>query len=118
MNKRKLLNSVRSRRKKRNPARLVGFSNRPRLTINRSNTSTYAQLIDDTKGQTIVSASSREMKNEKKSKTEKARMVGELMAKRAVEKGVKKVVFDRRKYRYHGRVRAFAEGARNAGLNF
>ena len=128
MNKRKSLNTIRSRRQIRNSTRIIGFSTRPRLAINRSNTSTYAQLIDDAKGITLISASSREIsakggsvsggKADKKSKTETARLVGELLAKRATEKGIKEVVFDRRGYRYHGRVRAFAEGARKGGLNF
>ncbi len=106
----------------------MGYGARPRLAVNRSNTSTYAQLIDDAKGNTLISASSKEIsakggsasggKADKKSKTETARMVGELLAKRAIQKGIKKVVFDRRGYRYLGRVRAFAEGARSGGLIF
>ncbi|MEK7507694.1 MAG: 50S ribosomal protein L18 [Patescibacteria group bacterium] len=128
MKKRKLINAIRARRQARNSLRIVGFSARLRLAINRSNTSTYAQLIDDERGNTLISVSSREIsakgestsggKDGKKSKTEAARMAGELLAKRAALKGIKKVVFDRRGYRYHGRVRAFAEGARSGGLNF
>lgn len=136
MKKRKLINVIRARRQKRNSARIVGLSTRPRLAINRSNTTTYAQLIDDAKGNTLISVSSREVfastggrsssgekggfggKDGKRSKTEAARMAGELLAKRASLKGIKEVVFDRRGYRYHGRVRAFAEGARSGGLNF
>ncbi len=118
MKKRRLINVVRVRRQKRNSARIVGISTRLRLAINRSNTSTYAQLIDDAKGTTLVSVSSKEVEDGKKTKTETARMAGELLAKRASTKGIKEVVFDRRGYRYHGRVRAFAEGARSGGLNF
>ena len=109
---------MRKRRQRRNSVRIIGMETRLRLAVHRSNTSTYAQLIDDSRGNTVASVSSREIKTDKKSKSEIARMTGELLAKRASEKGIKKVVFDRRGYRYHGRVRAFAEGARNGGLTF
>ncbi len=80
----------------------------------------YAQVVDDAKGQTVVSASSRdpELKVEGQDKTKVAAMVGALVGKRAVEKGLAEVVFDRRRYRYHGRVKALAEAARKAGLKF
>ncbi len=116
------------RRQKRNSVRIVGAlvssstarrgTLRPRLAIKRSNTTTYAQLIDDAKGTTLLSVSSREIKDAKKTKTEAARMAGELLAKRASLKGIKEVVFDRRGYKYHGRVKAFADGARTGGLTF
>ena len=78
----------------------------------------YAQLIDDEAGKTVLSASSRGIKSEKGGKTELAEKVGELLAKKAAEKGIKKVVFDRGSYVYHGRVRALADGARKGGLQF
>ena len=118
MDKRKSLNSIRSRRQNRNSTRIIATLSRPRLIVSRSNTSIYAQLVDDVKGVTLVSAQSREVKAEKKTKTQTAGLVGELLAKKASEKGIKEVVFDRKWYKYHGRVRAFAEGARSGGLIF
>jgi large subunit ribosomal protein L18 len=93
---------------------------RPRLCVYRSLNHIYAQVVDDGKGQTIVTASSRdaELKVEGQGKAKVATMVGELVGKRAVEKGLAEVVFDRRGYRYHGRVKALAEAARKAGLKF
>lgn len=106
------------RRAARSRARITGTLERPRLAIFRSNKSVYAQLIDDEKGNTLFSASSKEMKGAKNTKTQLAEQVGELLAKKALDKGVKKVVFDRRGYQYHGRVKALAEGARKGGLEF
>lgn len=93
---------------------------RPRLCVYRSLNHIYAQVVDDGKGQTIVSACSKdaEIKPEVQGKAKVAAMVGELVGKRAVEKGLSEVVFDRRGYRYHGRVKALAEAARKAGLKF
>lgn len=90
--------------------------NRPRLAVFRSNKAIYAQIIDDEKGQTLVAASEKDLKSG--TKTEKAQMVGETLAKKAVKLGIKKVKFDRRGYQYHGRVKALAEGARKGGLLF
>ena len=101
---------------------VVGSSARPRLCVNRSNVNIYAQVIDDEKGVTIVSASTLEKelaaKVKGKTKTEAAKIVGEEIGKRAVAKKVKEVVFDRGGYLYHGRVQALADGAREGGLKF
>ena len=95
---------------------------RPRLSVFRSSKQIYAQIIDDEKGETIVSASSIEKDNRKDLKTganvDAAKVVGKLLAERAKAKGVKEVVFDRGAYMYHGRVNALAEGAREGGLQF
>lgn len=93
---------------------------RPRLCVYRSLKHIYAQVIDDSRGETIASASSKdaEIKAEGLGKVKMASMVGELVGKRAIEKGLTEVVFDRRGYRYHGRVKALAEAARKAGLKF
>ena len=95
---------------------VAGTSARPRLVIFRSNTGVYGQLIDDAKGFTLAAASSRGLKGAKKS--ELAKQTGATLAQQAVEKGIKSVVFDRNGYLYHGRVKAFAEGAREGGLAF
>ncbi|MBL8590424.1 MAG: 50S ribosomal protein L18 [Methylobacteriaceae bacterium] len=95
---------------------------RPRLSVFRSSKQIYAQIIDDEKGATVVSASTLEKEQRGALKTganvEAARAVGKLLAARALEKGVKEVVFDRGAYMYHGRVKALAEGAREGGLSF
>ncbi|RYG09931.1 MAG: 50S ribosomal protein L18 [Chitinophagaceae bacterium] len=100
--------------------RVVGTSSKPRLSVFRSNTDIYAQLIDDANGATIASASSKQkdISAQKAPKTDKSKMVGEAIAKKAVELGIKQVVFDRSGYIYHGRIKAVAEGAREAGLDF
>jgi large subunit ribosomal protein L18 len=100
--------------------KISGTSAIPRLTVYRSNSDIYAQLIDDNNGTTIAAASSRQkdITAQKAPKIEKSKMVGEAIAKKAVELGVKKVVFDRSGYIFHGRVKAVAEGAREAGLEF
>ena len=102
--------------------RVHGTAERPRLNVFRSLRHIYAQLVDDTVGHTLVSACTMDvgLRGElgELKKTEQAKLVGELLAKRALEKGVKKVVFDRGGYKYHGRVKALAEGARSAGLQF
>ena len=92
----------------------------PRLNVFRSNTNIYAQVIDDVNGVTLVSASSidKELKLANGSNIEAAKQVGALVAKRALEKGVECVVFDRGGYLYHGRVKALADAAREAGLKF
>ncbi len=93
---------------------------RPRLCVFRSSNHIYAQVIDDKQSCTLASASSCEpgLKTEGKKKTESAALVGALVGKRAVEKGVTQVVFDRCGYKYHGRVKALAEAARSSGLKF
>jgi large subunit ribosomal protein L18 len=93
---------------------------RLRLCVYRSLNHIYAQVVDDGKGQTIVSASSKDadLSVDGHGKAKVASMVGELVGKRAIERGLAEVVFDRRGYRYHGRVKALAEAARKAGLKF
>jgi len=96
---------------------IMGTSVRPRLSIYRSNKYIYAQLIDDLDGHTLTSASSLEDGLGGDDPTEESRNVGEVLAERAKEKGIEKAVFDRSGYKYHGRVRALAEGAREGGLH-
>ena len=97
-----------------------GTANAPRLSVFRSNTDIYAQLIDDDNGVTIAAASSKQkdINAQKAAKTEKSKMVGEAIARKATELGIKKVVFDRGGYIFHGRVKAVADGAREGGLDF
>jgi len=115
---------ARKRRHIRVRKQLSGIPERPRLNIFRSLNHIYAQVIDDTKGVTLVSASSldagvREAEVPKgKSKTEHASLVGKLVAERALEAGITQVVFDRGGYKYHGRVKALADASREAGLKF
>ena len=109
-----------ARRAQRTRTRLKALSNgRPRLSVFRSSKNIYAQVIDDEAGVTLAAASS--LEGEKKAKgsdKDAAARVGALVAQRAIEKGVKDVVFDRGGYLYHGRVKALADAAREAGLNF
>jgi len=113
---------ARQRRHRRVRAKISGTSERPRLNVFRSLGHIYAQVIDDVAGHTLVSASTidRELRGqvEGKNKSEAAKMVGTLVAQRALQAGIKQVVFDRGGYRFHGRVKALAEGAREAGLEF
>jgi large subunit ribosomal protein L18 len=99
---------------------ISGTSERPRLSVFRSSKQIYCQLIDDAAGQTMVAASSNEkgILEKKGTKTEKAKMVGQLIAERAKEHGLESVVFDRNGFLYHGRVKALAEAARVGGLKF
>ena len=92
----------------------------PRLTIFRSNKEIYAQLIDDAEGKTLVSASSRDkgVAEKKVAKIEQAKLVGQLIAEKAKEAGIEKVVFDRNGYLYHGRIKSLGEAARKGGLKF
>ena len=110
--------SNRQRRSIRVRKKIFGTAARPRLSVFRSIKHIYAQVIDDTKGVTIVAASSREQTIEASAKQSAALAVGKLVAERATEKGVSQVVFDRGPYLYHGRVKALAEAAREAGLGF
>lgn len=100
--------------------KINGTVESPRLSVFRSNSDIYAQIIDDSNGVTLASASSRQKDISSQSgvKTEKSKMVGEAIAKKAIDLGIKKVVFDRNGYIYHGRVKAVAEGAREGGLDF
>lgn len=115
-------NAVRKARHNRTRRHIVGTGERPRLNVYRSLNNIYAQVIDDTTSQTLASASTldAEIKGQlaKKTKKEAAKLVGELVGKRALEKGVQEVVFDRGGYLYTGRVAELAEGARAAGLKF
>lgn len=102
--------------------KIRGIAERPRLSVFRSLSHIYAQVVDDNLGHTVVSASTldQEVRSEVegKRKTETAQLVGKLVAERAVEKGITKVVFDRGGFKYHGRVKALAEAVRKAGLVF
>lgn len=110
---------VRRKRVHRGIRRTInGTPNRPRLSVYRSNQYIYAQLIDDFEGHTLVMASSLEEDIDGETRMDESRKVGELLAERAKEAGVEKAVFDRSGYRYHGRVKALAEGAREGGLRF
>lgn len=110
----------RQRIKYRIRKKLKGTSERPRLCVFRSNSQIYAQIIDDTSGKTLVTASSMEkaLKGFKGTKTEKSVAVGKLIAEKAKQKGIQSVVFDRNGFLYHGRVKALADAAREGGLIF
>jgi large subunit ribosomal protein L18 len=113
-------NASRKKRHARVRAKLSGTAARPRLNVFRSNKHLYAQLIDDMSGTTLASASTMEkdLNLESTSNVDAAKLVGELVAKRAVEKGITAVVFDRGGYLYHGRIQALADAARENGLQF
>lgn len=106
----------RIRLKKKIRTKITGTSSIPRFSVFRSNKFVYAQLIDDTTGKTIISAS--DMSIEKGTKTDHSTQVGADVAKQALAKGIKQVVFDRNGFKYTGRVKALADGARAAGLTF
>ena len=111
--------SRRDRIKKGIRKKISGSSERPRLSVYRSNKGIYAQVIDDVSGKTIVSASSLSKDfSAKGNKSEQSVAVGTLVAEKAVAAGIKDVVFDRNGYLYHGRVKSLADGAREGGLNF
>jgi len=99
---------------------VIGTQERPRLSVFRSNKQIYVQLIDDYRGHTITATSSRDkdMAEAKGNKSEIAKQVGNRVAEKAKEQGIEKVVFDRNGYKYHGRIKALAEGARENGLKF
>ncbi len=109
----------RLRRHKRIRKKVIGTQEKPRLYVFRSNRYIYAQLIDDTKGSVLLGFSTLNDDTLKaKKKLESAREIGVQIAKRALEKGIKEVAFDRGGYKYHGRVKALADGARQGGLKF
>ncbi len=130
MQNQKLLNQIKKRRERRVRQRVKGTSSKPRLSVFRSNTHIYAQLIDDTKQETLVSASSLETKaptpkkgrgpdrsvGGKFKRTEEAKKIGKVIAEKAKKLGIKSAVLDRGAYRYHGRVKFLTEGAREGGL--
>jgi large subunit ribosomal protein L18 len=122
MIKRSTSREMRARRHRRVRVKVVGTPSRPRLSVFRSSQHVYAQLVDDSRGHTLVAASSREKgvlpDNTTLNPRQEAELVGQALAKRAQEHGLKAVVFDRGGYPYHGRVKALAEAARKAGLEF
>lgn len=109
-------NVARKKRHRRIRARITGTDQRPRLSVFRSNKSIYAQLIDDLTGKTLAASS--DLKSMKGTKTESAQAVGKDLAEKAKKAGITECVFDRGGYKYHGRVKALAEAAREAGLKF
>ena len=120
MDKQKLKREQLARRQRRVRGKVSGTAERPRLRVTRSNTNIYAQIINDETGETLVSASTVEKANKANygGNIEAAKAVGTEIAKKALEKGIKTVVFDRGGYLYHGRVAELAEGAREGGLEF
>lgn len=110
----------RSRIKNRIRKVVSGTESRPRLSVFRSNKEIYAQIVDDVTGKTLAAASSRDkdIQSTKGNKTEQATLVGKTVAEKALKAGVETISFDRGGYLYHGRVKALAEGAREAGLKF
>ncbi len=118
MANRKFDNRPRWIRHRRVRRRVVGADERPRLSVFRSNKQIYAQIIDDMEGRTLAAASSIEPGIEETGKIDTAKSVGTAVAKRAKERGIEKVVFDRGGYQYHGRVKALADAARAEGLDF
>ncbi len=108
------ISGLRARRKARVRSKIFGTAERPRLSVFRSNRFTYAQLIDDEKGRTLVSASTRAMKRSKR--MAQALELGRTLGEKAAKHGVKNAVFDKGMYKYHGRVKAVAEGIREKGL--
>jgi large subunit ribosomal protein L18 len=111
-------NQIRVRIHRRIRRRVKGTEERPRLAVFRSVKHIYAQVIDDAKGHTVVAASSNEKSAGNGGNVAGAKAIGKLVAERAKDKGIKAVVFDRGGYQYHGRVKALAEAARQAGLEF
>jgi len=113
---------ARNRRHQRVRERVSGNDTRPRLSVFRSLNHIYAQVIDDVRGHTLVAASTLDPELKKqvdgKTRINQAEMVGQLLARRAIEKGISQVAFDRGGYKYHGRVKALAEAARKGGLKF
>jgi large subunit ribosomal protein L18 len=120
MKRQKTAYAARLRRHRRVRTKVEGTQERPRLSVYRSLSHIYAQVIDDEAGRTLVAASDLDArdKSKGKKKTDVAKMVGELLAQRAKEQGIDQVVFDRGGYQYHGRVAALAAAAREAGLKF
>ena len=112
------IRQARARRKRRIRGRISGTTERPRVSVFRSNKAIYAQLVDDAAEATLVAARSAEIDGAGLKKADIAKKVGELLAQRAKDKGIERVVFDRSGYLYHGRVKALAEGAREGGLVF
>jgi len=111
--------SIKEKRQRRIRQRLAAVGSRPRLTVFRSNTHIYAQIIDDSQGKTLAAANDLKLtKADKLTKTDKSRKVGEILAQMAKKAKVTAVMFDRGSYRYHGRVKVLAEAVREGGLEF
>ena len=115
-----MIREARQRRHKSIRRRLAGTAERPRLCVKRSNRYIYAMLVDDRRNRVVTGVSSQiaVVREKKLKRTEAAKEVGKLIAGKSLELGIKQVVFDRAGYRYHGRVKAVAEGAREGGLEF
>lgn len=111
-------NKQKIRRQIRTRAKIRGTGERPRLSVFKSNRFIYAQLINDTAGKTIVGVSEKHLKEKLTGKSARSKAVGILLAKKAIDKKIKKVVFDRGSYSYHGRISSIAKGAREGGLEF
>jgi|SRR5579864_7160586 len=110
--------NTKQQRKIRISSKVRGTDEKPRLSVFRSNGSIYAQLIDDEKRKTIIGVSEKHIENKKGTKTEKAKALGLTLATKASEKNIKHIIFDKGNYKYHGRIKAIAEGAREGGLIF
>lgn len=113
------MNEKQERRKKRVRAKISGTARRPRLSVFRSSRAIYAQVIDDDGGKTILAARDTSLSktdSTKETKTEKAKRVGQVLGEQAIKKNIKTMVFDRNRYKYHGRIKALAEGVRQAGV--
>lgn len=109
---------LRARRHRRVRRKIAGTAGRPRLVVHRSNRGIFAQLVDDDSGRTLAASSWLEDRGGTGSKSEQAAQVGKLLAKKATDAGIEQVVFDRAGYLFHGRVKAFADAAREGGLKF
>ena len=120
MNRAKNTNKKIERRKNRTRSKILGTAKKPRLSVFRSNRFTYIQLIDDENGKTLLSASTKSLSKKETSlkQLEQAKLLGKLLASKAVEKGFNEVIFDRGSYKYHGKIKSVAEGAREGGLKF
>jgi large subunit ribosomal protein L18 len=118
MNKVKKTKARELRRKNKVRAKISGTASRPRLSVFRSNRGLYLQIIDDASAKTLASAHTKEVKDKKLNKTDLAKALGLIIADKALAQGIKEIVFDRSSYRYHGRVKAVADSAREKGLVF
>lgn len=117
MNKIKAKNIIVARRKKRVRAKVFGTAERPRISVFRSLNHLYVQLIDDSQGKTLLSVKDKDLRvSSQDNKTAKALAIGKILGEKALAQGIKQAVFDKGQYRYHGRIKAVAEGAREAGL--
>jgi large subunit ribosomal protein L18 len=119
MNEKKQIKKIRKmRRTKRVRMKILSSKKLPRLTVFRSNKYIYAQIIDDIKGRTLIYASEKELAHSDANRTQKAIELGKSLAKKAIKKKITNVVFDKGAYRYHGRIKALADAAREGGLVF